>query len=168
MQGADFSTRSASSISRWDETGCASDRFESPLRPRSPSSRTPGMYPHGMPNTPNGRETSPRIPLPPGRATVCLSSHVGSRPLNRWGQAALVFMGVCSHRHSHQALAPAPRFAQKMVNGHFALIYVVMTLGVTHAYYEIVGSSYTLFIRHSQNIHTKLWRGPPVLLRRCW
>jgi hypothetical protein len=43
-----------------------------------------------MPNTPNGRETSPRIPLPPGRATVCLSSHVGSRPLNRWGQAALM------------------------------------------------------------------------------
>jgi hypothetical protein len=36
------------------------------------------MYPHGMPNIPNGRETSPRIPLPPGRAdgsADCLSLH---------------------------------------------------------------------------------------------
>ena len=36
------------------------------------------MYPHGMPNIPNGRETSPRIPFPPGRAdgfADCLSLH---------------------------------------------------------------------------------------------
>ena len=93
MQGAEFSTRSASSISRWDETGCASDRFESPLRPRSPSSRTPGMYPHGMPNTPNGGGTSPRISPSPLAgllmAPLSVSSRGGSRPLNRWGQAAV-------------------------------------------------------------------------------
>ena len=48
------------------------------LGPRSPSSITPDMYPYGMPNIPNGRETSPRIPFPPGRAdgsADCLSLH---------------------------------------------------------------------------------------------
>ncbi len=49
-----------------------------PLGPRSPSSITPDMYPDGMPNIPNGRETSPRIPFPPGQAdgsADCLSLH---------------------------------------------------------------------------------------------
>ena len=36
-----------------------------PLGPRSPSSRAPDMYGMLMPNIPNGRETSRRIPLPP-------------------------------------------------------------------------------------------------------
>ena len=53
-----------------------------PLGPRTSSSRSPDMYPHGtpyMPNIPNGRETSPRIPLPPRG----LSSK-GPRPLSPW------------------------------------------------------------------------------------
>ena len=62
MQGADFSTRSASSISRWDETGCASDRFESPLRPRSPSSRTPGRVTWGLLSSLGGFVIRIRIP----------------------------------------------------------------------------------------------------------
>jgi hypothetical protein len=61
-----------------------------PLGPRTPSSRTPDMYPHGMPNIPNGRETSPRNPFPPGRAPLYVSSRGGSRPLYRWGPQAAV------------------------------------------------------------------------------
>ena len=72
------------------------------LDPRAAELPICSMYPHVAirPISANGRETSPRIPLPPyvppGRATDgsadCLSLHTlvdGSRPLNRWGQAAL-------------------------------------------------------------------------------
>jgi len=52
------------------------------------------MYPHGMPNIPNGGGTSPRISPSPLAgllmAPLSVSSHGGSRPLNRWGQAAVV------------------------------------------------------------------------------
>jgi hypothetical protein len=65
-----------------------------PLGPRSPSSITPDMYPHGMPNIPNGGGTSPRISPSPLAgllmAPLSVSSRGGSRPLNRWGQAARV------------------------------------------------------------------------------
>ncbi len=63
-----------------------------PLGPRTPSSKAPDRYPHGMPNIPNGGGTSPRIsPSPlagPLMAPLSVSSRGGSRPLNRWGQAA--------------------------------------------------------------------------------
>ena len=75
-----------------------------PLGPRSPSSITPDMYPHGMPNIPNGRETSPRIPFPPGRADwlrrLSVSSHVGSRPLNRWGPSR-AHTSSCTYGEAH-------------------------------------------------------------------
>ena len=62
-----------------------------PLGPRSLSSRTPDMYPHGMPDIPNGGGTSPRISPSPLAgllmAPLSVSSRGGSRPLNRWGQA---------------------------------------------------------------------------------
>jgi hypothetical protein len=51
------------------------------------------MYPHGMPNIPNGGGTSPRISPSPLAgllmAPLSVSSRGGSRPLNRWGQAAV-------------------------------------------------------------------------------
>jgi hypothetical protein len=66
-----------------------------PLGPRSPSSISPDMYPHGMPNIPNGGGTSPRISPSPLAgllmAPLSVSSRGGSRPLNRWGQAAFSF-----------------------------------------------------------------------------
>jgi len=53
------------------------------------------MYPHGMPNIPNGGGTSPRISPSPLAgllmAPLSVSSRGGSRPLNRWGQAAQTF-----------------------------------------------------------------------------
>ncbi len=64
-----------------------------PLGPRTPrpeheqnSRRSEDMYPHGMPNIQNGRETSPRISLPPlagllmAPPTVCV--------FTRWFTAA--------------------------------------------------------------------------------
>jgi hypothetical protein len=65
-----------------------------PLGPRTPSSKSPDMYPHGMPNIPNGGGTSPRISPSPLAgllmAPLSVSSRGGSRPLNRGGQAALL------------------------------------------------------------------------------
>ena len=70
-----------------------------PLGPRTPSSRAPDMYPHGMPNIPNGGGTSPRISPSPLAgllmAPLSVSSRGGSRPLNRWGQAAFTSFVSC-------------------------------------------------------------------------
>ena len=70
------------------------------------------MYPHGtitvphMPNIPNGGGTilktiriSPHLPFPLAgllMAAPTVSSHVGSQPLNCWGQAA-VNLVACSN-----------------------------------------------------------------------